>query len=109
MMLSFGGICLIATSTQLVGDAQEVDDAEPQTSPGVVLADPATRIVVGSALLFITSWMYASNAILTRQMQKIHFTVFLFYYSMLACVLVFSAILVESLITGQSVRLWAYR
>lgn len=41
-------------------------------------------------------------------MQKVHFTVNLFYYGILASLIVLVMIAAESLITSQPVRYWAY-
>lgn len=100
MVLSFVGICIIASSKAITSTAGDVvmDDE----------GDSLVMILVGSSLIFVNAWMFASVAIVTRQMQKLHFTVNLFYYSILATVVVLIILVAESLAKWEPIRLWSY-
>ena len=89
MILSFGGVILIAFSnsssaktaiTQIDGENSEGFASGMQT--------------LGCCLIFLTSWCYAVVSILTRKMQKMNFAVVLFYYSAVAMVFSLGIVLV---------------
>ena len=59
MMLSFGGVVIIAMSNSITSKAEQaVDGADDDTG----------KQILGSGLIFLTSWCYAFVSILTRKM-----------------------------------------
>lgn len=57
MAFSFTGICIIATSKQITA----VEDAEQQDDDSSVF-----KVVLGSGLMFMAAWQFATQFILTR-------------------------------------------
>ena len=58
MVVSFGGVCIIATSKQImVESSASIIEDEDNVSGAIIL---------GSGLMFVTAWAYASVSILTR-------------------------------------------
>lgn len=100
LILSFVGVLCISFS------GYNKDD---DSSTAVVTEDgiPGSHLI-GSGLIFITSWCYAFVSILTRRMQKVNFAVMLFYYSAVAFFITLIMILGEVLVNGSEIRIFAY-
>ena len=65
MIMSFIGVCLIATSKQITGDVDEeqAKDVEEDEAGGI---DSLGKVLLGSGLVFVTSWAFAIVSTLTR-------------------------------------------
>mmetsp|Transcript_83 Transcript_83/g.114 ORF Transcript_83/g.114 Transcript_83/m.114 type:complete len:114 (-) Transcript_83:202-543(-) len=96
MILSFGGVLCISFS----GQDSPVDDQESTVATG--------SHFLGCVYVFITSWCYAGVTIITRKMQKVNFSVMLFYYSCIAFPVTMVIILGESWINAHGLRFWDY-
>lgn len=101
MLVSFGGVLCIALS----GHSNDDDSA---TAVGTKEEDkiPGSHLI-GSGLVFCTSWCYAFVGILTRRMQKVNFAVMLFYYAIVAFLVTCMMIAGECLVNGSHVRLFS--
>lgn len=115
MLLSFGGVCTIAVSNQIVGEDEVAPGTEIAPDEGAASSakdtdtaySPAMQLL-GAGLIFCTSWCYAVVSILTRQMQSMHFSVMLFYYSIVASVCSALMILCQAWIKDEPIRLFTY-
>ena len=104
MILSFGGIILIAMSNSLTGAETSTTDSGDVVEEGY----SSGMQTLGCCLIFLTSWCYAVVSILTRKMQRMNFAVMLFYYAIMAMGMSLGIVLVESWIKGEPLRFWAY-
>lgn len=91
MIIAFIGIIVLAL-------AEPVDQEKLQS----------TQQMIGIVCVIACSWCYAGVAVATRKMQKLHFAVVLFYYSVLATVCLFVYLASEALITKNSFRFFHY-
>ena len=78
MIVCFSGVLIIA-SQGLVDKRNQVDDDEHTFGESVM-----GSYALGCCLVLVTSLAYASVSVLTRIMQKTHWSVVLFYYGCLA-------------------------
>ena len=107
MVLSFGGVILIAIGNKSETESDATDLITPVDEQAVVAGFTGSQIL-GSSLIFVSSWCYAVFSLITRKMQKSHFAVMMFWYSVVAFGVTALIIVAESLIKGQAIRLWAY-
>lgn len=91
MIVSFGGVVLIALSNSATGSSESADTAAVDT-----IDYSSGKQILGCCLIFLTSLCYAFVSIVTRKMQSMHFAVMLFYYSVVAVVASATILLVES-------------
>ena len=76
LILSFGGVfCVTFAGHNKKNESEAVSDTSSSVNGSHLL---------GSCLVLITSWCYASVTILTRRIQNVHFAVMLTYYAMVA-------------------------
>lgn len=101
MILSFGGVCMISVPNEATGE--EIADEESEE-----VGTSSSKQILGSGLIFCTAWCYATVSILTRKMQKIHFAVMLFYYSVVAFTLTSLVICVDVWISDKAFGLFTY-
>ena len=67
LVLSFGGVILIATSSSIYDKKVEVIEETNDEADADGLSE-TVKYIIGSSLVFCTSWCYASVTILTRRM-----------------------------------------
>ena len=67
LVLSFGGVILIATSSSIYDKKVEVIEETNDEADADGLS-PTVKYIIGSSLVFCTSWCYAAVTILTRRM-----------------------------------------
>ena len=80
MIISFGGVALIACSPYIIKDGEaESEEVQQYGISSVGLAN-----LVGCLLILVNSLAQGLVAVTTRMMQKIHWSVILFYYSLVA-------------------------
>lgn len=96
MVISFGGVLCISLS----GHFQRKDDKAPVD----LQEEFSASHLLGCGLVFVTSWCYAGVTALSRKLQKIHFSVMLFYYSLIALPVTLAILLGESWINDHPVR-----
>ena len=94
MVFSFGGVCMISAPNR-EATAEVADEGSEE------VANSSSKELLGSGLIFCTAWCYATVSILTRKMQKIHFAVMLFYYSVVAFTITTLVICVEFWISDK--------
>ena len=97
MFLSFGGVILIAFSYSIKGAATE-ETTDVSTN----------KQILGSGLILLASWTYATVTLMTRQMQHVNFAVILFYYGVVASILSLLMVVFESLVKHEPIRFWEY-
>lgn len=78
MIVCFVGV-LIISSQGLVDKRNKVEEEEHTFGESRM-----GSYIIGCCCVLLTAFCYASVSVLTRKMQKIHFSVVLFYYGMLA-------------------------
>jgi len=103
MLISFVGIVLIAMAKP-AADPAEFD--EPSDSEAG-LSD-STKKLIGVVCIFITAWVFATVAVLTRMMQGLKAPVVIFYYAVLAVIVLTLVLLIETWIMGQPLRILSY-
>ena len=98
LVVSFSGVILIAT-------AKKDHEAE---KVGVTGLSGQTAQIVGSVMLFIVSWCYATVSIQTRLMQNISVFIINFYYSAFAALVAAIMIAGSPLVSENPVQTFSY-
>ena len=98
LVVSFGSVILIATANK----DHEADKA------GVTGLTGRTAQIVGSSMLFVTSWCYATVTLQTRLMQDISPFVINFYYAGFAACVAVLMLAASSSFTGEPVQTFSY-
>ena len=67
-------------------------------------------MMLGYGLIFVTSWIYASNCILNRALKGVHHAIVLFWHGMFGLTLAWLAVLIEGWVTadGSGIRIFHY-
>lgn len=94
-------MCICFTGVVIIGLAKPISSS---TEEGVQYTDPSTRLI-GTVCSLTVSACYALISVLTRQMQNIHFSIVLFYYSVLGVVVLAIWLVGETLYLGQPLRI----
>mmetsp|Transcript_12050 Transcript_12050/g.15385 ORF Transcript_12050/g.15385 Transcript_12050/m.15385 type:complete len:195 (-) Transcript_12050:395-979(-) len=109
MVLSFGGILCICFSAQKNSSGAEIEAAEGASPAALEAAEADSgNQLLGEAIVLVVSWCFAGVTILTRKMQKLHFTIVLFYQSCLAIPVTLFLIFGEAWANDHAVRLSSY-
>ena len=104
MLVSFFGVVIIACSPYILHEANEsIDEASGGSSIGTLSTGLAN--LIGCSLILVNSVAQGLVAVATRLMQKLHWSVILFYYSLVA---IFSVSLLYLATTSDSGRIFAY-
>lgn len=56
-----------------------------------------TQMAIGYPLIFIVSWIYASNCVLNRALKDVHHAILMFWHGVLGIVLAVSGVLIEAI------------
>ena len=82
MILCFGGmVTLTLSGTKNADDAAEIseDDGKHTYSN--------ESLMLGYSLIFLVSWIYASNCVLNRSLKTVHHAIILFWHGVLGITL----------------------
>ena len=102
LLVSFGGVLLIATSEK------EVDESKMFGKDSITGLSGMQAQIIGCTLCLITSWCYASVVVFTRIMQRIPAFVLNTYYSCVAAFATAIIIYIESQRNGGELRIFTY-
>ena len=61
--------------------------------------------MIGIACSLTVSFCYAIVSVLTRQMQKIHYSILLFYYALFAAIALWIILVIESFINDETLSI----
>ena len=100
MLVSFLGVVIIACSPYILSDTADTD----ANTENEVMSD-GTANLIGCSLILCNALCQGLVAVTTRMMQKIHWSVILFYYSVVALISITIIYLVS---TGASKRILEY-
>lgn len=99
MLVSFCGVVIIACSPYILNEASDTVE-EASTTLSTELAN-----LIGCTLILFNSVAQGLVAVATRMMQKLHWSVILFYYALVA---LFSISLIYCVTTSDLGRIFAY-
>lgn len=94
----------------LVGssNASEADDDTALEVDDDAAAYSKNNLILGYGLIFITSWIYASNCILNRALKNVHHAILMFWHAVIGLTIASVAVLIEAAVVGDGIRIFHY-
>ena len=99
LLFSFVGVILVAFPSKV--DETATEEAEEESSS-------TGSYLIGCFFIIVAAWVEAVLTLIARRMQKLSFSVMLFWYGCTAVPINIIIILGESLLSQASIRFWDY-
>ena len=104
MVICFSGMITITLSGS---SAAAEDDAEGQVADADDSGYTSKSLIIGYSLIFVTSWVYASNCILNRALKGMHHSVIMFWHGICGLSIALTFVTIEAIINGR-MRIFHY-
>ena len=103
-------VCFACMVTMTLVGSNNASEADDDTA--LVVDDEAAysknNLILGYGLIFITSWIYASNCILNRALKNVHHAILMFWHAIIGLTIASVAVLIEAAVVGDGIRIFHY-
>ena len=104
MVICFAGMVTITLSGTANADSEdEIEEADAD-----VQSFSKEQLILGYALIFIQSWIFASNCVLNRALKPIHHAIVMFWHGTFGMTLAVLGVLGQALMTEGPIRFFQY-
>ena len=94
MLICFGGMLTI-TLYGSSNASEEADDDAEQASRS------KKEVILGYCIIFVASWVYASNCVLNRGLKTVHHSIVMFWHGMCGLILAALAVFTEAAVKND--------